>query len=405
MRSLVEVSRLAVRDFASEWRFSILGVMALVSALAPLMILFGLRTGYVEGEREEILNDPKGLGLFPGNVDGRYDDAWIAEMASRDEVRFVAPKLSFLSARITMQDPEAARDEVPVQLVPTGDGDPMLRGAAVPAGYGEAALSATAARRLGVGVGDEATAVVRGLASRKRGELDRVKRVPLRVVAIVPEAREEDAVAFVSLELLLATEDWKANHPVPALGWPGIRPAPDTRRYSGFRLYASTIYDVLPLRDELEASGYAIESNADRIADLQRVHGTLDRVAWLVASVAGAGAALGIAASFWGSVERKRHQLSVLRLLGFTRRSTVLFPMVQGGALALVGVAASFALFAAGAGLLNRVLDVGRLRCLLHADHYLAFAGVALGGVLLASALAAIRVSRIEPAEGLRHVS
>jgi putative ABC transport system permease protein len=107
-------------------------------------------------------------------------------------------------------------------------------------------------------------------------------------------------------------------------------------------------------------------------------------------------------------VERKQRDLSLLRLIGLSRRDLVVFPLIQALIIAGAGAALASLLALTVAGLVNRLPLAGanaagaRAICVIEAEHLLLAFLVSLLGAALSAAFAGYRAARIEPAEGLR---
>jgi len=180
-----------------------------------------------------------------------------------------------------------------------------------------------------------------------------------------------------------------------------------TRRgYAGFRLYAATIDDVDGLKRHLEAAGIPVHTEAQRIRDVMELDRYLTLLFLLISAVGVCGGIAVLTASLYASVERKRKELSVLRLIGFSGGALFRFPVYQGLLIAGAGFLVALAFFFVMAWTVNALfrshLQAGESFCRLSAWHLaLSVTGV---GVLasLASFAAAWRVARIDPAESLR---
>lgn len=186
------------------------------------------------------------------------------------------------------------------------------------------------------------------------------------------------------------------------------------RGYAGFRMYARSIYDVDAVRKHFEALSIPVNT---RIADIQKVM-DLDRgmsvIFWLLAVVAIAGSVASLVASLYASVERKRKEVSILRLIGLSGSKLFRFPVYQGVLIGTGGFICSYLLFLAFSELINSgfrsyaekmlefPLKEGVDFCRLPAIHV---AGVLLFVLILstiAATIAAIRATRIDPADALR---
>lgn len=392
---------LAWRDFLHEWRISACHILALAAVLAPLLILFGLKSGIIVTMRERLLADPRNLEVV---IVGSHqlEPAWFRTMATRPEVGFLLPRTRSLAATLDVLAP-SGRSLAGVEMVPTTSGDPLLdRAMPLPAGAGEVLLSHTAARQLGVAVGDTLTAVV----ARRKNEERQVARLPLRVVGIVPEAAFSRDALFVTLDLLVATEEFRDGLASTLPVGSGAAAADRERAYASARLFARGLDDVGPLADRLREAGIEVRTRA---ADIEMVK-AIDRVLTLIVSVIAAigitGYLLSLAASLWANVDRKRRELATMRLIGFPTASVVSFPATQALLVAAAGTALAFAAYGGVSAIFNRALAANLMRdefvCrLMPADMAVAALGT-LCLALVASAIGGFRASRIDPTESLR---
>jgi len=174
----------------------------------------------------------------------------------------------------------------------------------------------------------------------------------------------------------------------------------------GFRAYAKTIDEVPVIAHDLEAQGIEVRTKADAVEQLQRLDKALTRITMIVSAVALLGGSAVLIASFYAAVERKKGDLSLLRLLGFSRGNIFSLPILQSVMLGTVGFLLALALFAAFAKLINvqyaTDLTVKGSICRLQPGHILAFAFASLSVASLSSLLAANRTLNIDPAEALR---
>lgn len=402
-RSLRNIIILSLRDFGHEWRMSSCFVIALAAVLAPLMVLFGLKFGIVNSMLEQLVDNPRNREIRPAGS-GHYDSAWFENMRGRDDVGFVIPRTRNLAATIKLTS-DRSRRIIPGELVPTGEGDPLLQGAGRhPQGLREVVLSEDAADKLEVGVGD----VVRGSITRQfRGARERAE-LALQVIDIVPEAMFPRVGAFVSLDLLVAAENYRDGRAVPALGLTGDKPHVGDRAYPGYRLYAASIYDVAGLERALAAQGLEVRTNAADIDTVLSMDRNLSAVFWIIAILGLLGFSLSLGASLWANVDRKRRELSVLRLVGFKTGSIVAFPALQALFTAVLGWLVAVLLYLlteqAINGLLSPHLAVGQQVCYLLPEHFVAALLITLAAAMVAAILGGVRAAKIEPSEGLRDV-
>ena len=401
MSQFNNIIRLSFRDYSHEWRMSGCFILALASVLAPMMILFGLKFGIVTTMISELVENPANREIRPIGS-GRYDADWIDALRQRDDVAFIVPRTRALAATIQLKSATAKRI-LSAELLATATGDPLLAGsAALPQNYFEVILSHSAAQKLEVEVGDEIDA---SLARQFKGKRERV-HLPLEVIGITDASVISRNVAFVNLKLLVASEQFKDGRAVPDLGWQGNRGSGQGRVYPSFRLYASSIYDVEDLVAELEREGTRVKANVAEISTVRSIDRNLSVIFWIIACVGAIGFAFSLGASLWANVDRKRKELSVLRLVGFKSARIVLFPVLQSCYTAVLGWLLAVLVYLAFEYLINAFLapqlNLNRALCFLLTEHFLWALVLTIFIAISAAILGGVRASRIQPSDGLR---
>lgn len=176
--------------------------------------------------------------------------------------------------------------------------------------------------------------------------------------------------------------------------------------YAGFRLYATTIDAVATVQRRLENEGIAVHTERERIGEVRRLDQYTTLIFWLIASVGVVGGISALTASLYASVERKKKELNVLRLLGLLKRELLLFPIAQGLMLSSGALLLAAALFAVVARLINHLfrehLQAAESLCALSPVHFLLLTAGVWGLSVLAATVAALRATRLDPAEALR---
>ncbi len=403
MSQMANSVRLSFRDYSHEWRMSGCFILSLSSVLAPMMILFGLKFGIVSTMIHELVENPVNREIRPIGS-GRYNDAWIDQYRKRGDVEFIIPKTRALAATIQLKSATANRI-VSTELLATAPGDPLLAGLTrVPKDYYQVILSRSAAKKLKVETGDTIDA---SLARQFQGKRERV-HLPLEVVDIADEAVTARNVAFVNLDLLIASEQFKDGRAVEELGWDGNSDAMKERVYPSFRLYARSIYDVENLVIDLEREGARVKANVGEINTVQSIDENLSVIFWIIACVGGLGFAFSLGASLWANVDRKRKELSVLRLVGFKSGRIIMFPVLQALYTAVLGWLFAVLVYLAFEYLINFFLaprlNLDRALCFLLAEHFLWALGITLLIAVFAAILGGFRAARIEPSDGLREI-
>ncbi|XVJ49081.1 ABC transporter permease [Pseudomonas sp. UBT] len=389
------VASLAWQDYRNDAWLSACSVLALVAVMVPLLVLFGLKFGLVSSLTERLETDPATREIIPLGG-GRFSSGFIEQLGLRSDVGFAVPRTRQIAAT-------AQVGTLTLEMLPTAPGDPLLAGLPMPRGLDQIVLSHTAAEKLAARPGDWLeTSFARQVAGRVEAQ-----RTRLQVQAVLPlEAFARDGL-FADLGLLEAAEDYRDGRAVPALGWEGDAVGVSEQRvYPAFRLYARTLTDVEPLRVYFAGQNLLVSTQAQTIAQVQSLSRNLSIVFWIIAGLALAGAFAAIFAGALAAVARKRRELSVLRLLGFSTGALLLFVVMQ--ALYSAGFAAGLSAGLYGLaemGLNQLFVQVpGEYASHLLARHY----GLALVAVLGVSAVAAAcggwRVARIQASEGIRDV-
>ena len=389
------VASLAWQDYRNDAWLSVCSVLALVAVIAPLLVLFGLKYGLVSSLTERLENDPATREIIPLGG-GRFSSEFVEQLRQRGDVAFSLPRTRQIAAT-------AQLGAVTVEMLPTADNDPLLAGMPMPRGLDQIVLSHTAAEKLGAKAGDWLEASFgRQVAGRVESQ-----RLRVQVLQVAPlEAFARDGL-FAPLGLLEAAEDYRDGRAVPAFGWDGDAVGVSEQRvYPAFRLYARRLVDVEPLRVYFAGQNLLVSTQAQTIAQVQSLSRNLSIVFWIIAGLALAGAFAAIFAAALASVARKRRELSVLRLLGFSTAGLLLFVVLQALYSAGFAAALSGLLYGLAESGLNQlfVQVPGEYASHLLARHY----GLALAAVLGVSAVAAAcggwRVARIQASEGIRDV-
>jgi len=394
------VTRLALREAWHDRRLFLCLVLAVAAVLTPLMILIGLKEGVIEGLRQQLLADPaKREIIIFGNRS--YDQPFLDQLAARPEVAFLVPRTRTLALPVNLAPDDRSGRFVGAELVPTAPGDPLLPGLmARPLGRERVILSHSAAVRLNLQAGDRVRLSQTRIA--REGNAPEPLILPVTVAALAPpEAHPREAI-FADPALLSAVEDFLDQVDTTAAN---ARPP---HRYASFRLYARTLEDVAPLNEQLTRQGLDTATAAGEIRSVIELDRNLTLIYLIVALVGGLGYAVSLGTSLWANVERKRRDLSMLRLVGVPGRRLVWFPLIQAALVVVFGVVLSVALALLTGDLINRLYPMASAPelqvCRLAPTHVLIIAGASFLAAELGAVLAAWRVTRIEPCEGIRDV-
>lgn len=220
-RPLQLVPALAAAQLRHEWILSLCLVVALAAVISPLLVLLGLKNGTIETLRERLVEDPVFRELRPAQT-REYRADWFDEVRAWPGVAFLTPTILPLSSVLQVVPHDSSRAEI-FDLLPTAPGDPLLleNGAVVPAD-GELVLTAEAARRAGVGAGDELEVRV----TRSRAGRTETAGARLKVAAVLAPRAGSLARAYAPLAFVLDVEAYKEGYAAPARGWAGDTPEP-----------------------------------------------------------------------------------------------------------------------------------------------------------------------------------
>lgn len=410
LRLLLE---LAGRDLWFDRNVSLCIVASLIAVIAPLLLLFGLKHGVVSQLRDNLLSDPRNLEIkMLGN--GDYDQRWIDTLAAQPNTGFVAPLTRSLNTQADLVR-DAQRFATDSEIIPSGLGDPLLQGASIATGAStqitppqqmtEVVLSANAAKKLQVSPGDS----VRLVVQRKLDGVDERGQLTVTVIGVLPESRFARPAALVTLDLLIAMENFRDGLKVPVFGNDtGLEITATRQRFARARIYAKSLESVAPLADWLQERNIEVTTRAHEIESVQAI----DRVLTLIFSVIAWTAMLGCIASligaFLANIDRKRKDLALLRLLGFRRGAVAAYIMAQASLLTGIAFFAGYATFLVGSRVFNQALGAnlaeGAFVCHLENSHIaLAFVS-ALFIASLVSGIGGLRAIQIQPAESLRDI-
>jgi putative ABC transport system permease protein len=405
MNTFKTVILLALRDYLHERLLSACAVMGLAAVLAPLLVLFGVKSGIINTMSDRLIQDPRNREISPVGS-GRYGADWFSAMRDRPDVAFVIPQTRSIAASMILYNKNSANPRtVVVSLIPTAEGDPLLEQyGRIVANKNEAVLSEPAARKLNVKESQHVT----GQVGRSVGRIKEQVAVTLKIVAVLPLEAFPREAAFVRLELLEATEDFRDGHRSETFGWPGSARPTRPRVYPSFRLYARSIYDVGKLRGMLMDQGLEVYTQAEDIETVKRLDRSFNLIFSLIAVVAVLGYFASMVSNVLANVNRKSRYLGISSLIGFSTESIICYPIIQAMATGVLGTVVAVLLYKIAEkminGLFSEYLSAGEYVCRLSLGHMFIGFVLTLSFAMLASAYGAFRVSRIEPSEVIREV-
>ncbi|MET0610026.1 MAG: FtsX-like permease family protein, partial [Pseudomonas caspiana] len=347
---------LAIADLWHDRKVSLCIAASLVAVIAPLLLLFGLKHGVVSQLQEELLRDPRNLEIKLLSS-GNYNSQWLNELQQQPQTGFALGLTRSLNTQADLLG-NRGRFLDNVEIMPTAGGDPLLNTPDSALTPGQVILSAAAAERLTLKVGDPLRMIVQ---RRLEGKPERGETT-LTLVGILPAVGFARPAAFVHPDVLLQLERFRDGYVVNALGATSGQPEVElSPRYARARLYAKDIDSVAPLERWLNAQN--IET-ASRLADIENVK-AINHVLGVIFGVISGAALLGCIASlvgaFLANIDRKRRSLALLRLMGFTRQAVAGYVVLQALVLAGIGYIGGLACYFAGSQVFNQLLGGQRI--------------------------------------------
>lgn len=399
-KRLAQVAALAAKGLWFHRRLTLYQMIGLAAVLVPLLLIAGLKNGFIEGMLTQLRADPRNLEvIIIGNR--ALDNAWFQTVSAAPAAGFVIPNTRSLSATITLANATGGLIG-DVQMIPTAAGDPLLGDLPAPTADGDVILSAATARKLGVGAGDS----VRAAVQRRMNGQDQASVRSLHVSAIAPETLATGDFAFVTLRLLVLSEDYRDGgaESIDAAGPDAA--ALKNRTYASARLYARDLDDVEALGEIVEKTGVSVRLRSQQIAVVRTLDHGLNWVAGIIVLLGMVGLACSIAVSQWLGVERRRREISVLRLIGLTRANALVMLVAEALAVAACAFLVAGIVFLALAPLADTLIAAveiidGPICRLAPGQFLLLFAVTVLAGGL-GALIGGARVLAIEPAECLR---
>ena len=395
--------RLATRDLWHDRKVSFCIAASLVAVIAPLLLLFGLKHGVVNQLQDELLSDPRNLEIKM-LASGNYSSQWIQALRDTPGVGFAIGQTRSLNTQADLFI-DNRRFVENAEVIPTAAHDPLLNNTLSDLQAGQTILSYSAAQRLNVQAGDTLRLrVLRKLEHvNERGELE------LTIVAVLDASRFSRPAAFVNLPLLIALEQFRDGVSMPEFGLDtGTPPANNPVSFSKVRLYAQSMDDVAGLSDRLAEQRIETSSRLAEIDSVKAINHVLGLIFAVIALTALVGCIASLVGAFLANIDRKRKDLAVLRLLGFTHQAIGAYVIVQALIITLLAYLVGLLLYAIASELFNNVLisnqSTNQFACQINLSHGLLALLLAVVVAVSVSCIGAVRAIRIQPAESLREL-
>lgn len=204
------VLTLAFKELRHDWKATGVLLCVIVSIVTPLLILFGLKQGVINTQRELLLNDPCNLEI---KMLGHYhlSPLWFEQKTKDSRIQFIIPITRFLNTDINIIDKENKNSSV--DLIPTGQGDPLLKLAAIesPIQDNEVLITHALAKRLHINKGEQ----LQTQLSRTVNNESQTSHASLIVKDILPDySCLQRSAVLTTLDFLKTVEDFKEGQQV-----------------------------------------------------------------------------------------------------------------------------------------------------------------------------------------------
>jgi len=186
-------------------------------------------------------------------------------------------------------------------------------------------------------------------------------RLQLKVSAVLPAENVTGRAVLAELEVLDLVEAFYDAYALPEYGITQGKPLADrVPVFEGLRVYAASLEDLAPLQNRIETHfGISTEARTAEVQGVLSLGRNLNLALLLTAAVASLGLAAALVFGFWGEVQRKRHVLASLALMGLGGQRLWLFPLIQALVSAALALLVSFGIFGLAALVAERLFDTG----------------------------------------------
>lgn len=398
------ICRLAFADLKHARVATLCQIVGLAALLVPLLIILGIKNGYIADRTQALLENPEDLRInFIGQ--NTYSAEFVEALRTDPNVRFIGPHPIQLAVLADFAVPVNGGALVSgVTLLATGPGDPYLGDDTVAPEFGEVILSAALAGQLdGLEPGDQ----VEALLKPRDDEIDGAY-MTLTVKGILPAGVWGRVGALLNTRDIFMLQDWTHG----ALSGFELDPQRETyptpENFPLVRLYAKDVDGAFELVEDLAARGYATGASLEKAASLISLRTALDLGFVTVSLVGLFGVTVTFSASLWAAISRNRRPISLLRAGGLKRGTAFLLPVTQAAVIGVAGWLLSVALYATLTGILDYTLAttfmVQESLARLSFSEFFASAGATLLVSIFASMSAAIAITSITPEEGFLDV-
>jgi putative ABC transport system permease protein len=216
---MIRTSLLALVDLIHNWVVSLCLVFTLAAALSPVLILKGLKHGFVQSMVDDLSNDPLIRQVSPVNLlSVSKSPEWFQELESRTDVETAIP---IYTTMIGLEDEHGTIRIDSVEMEISHPQDPLLihNNCSAPSSPDEIVLSEPMAKALKAKQGDHLTLRV----MRRAGSGAEVAATPVVVAGVAPARTRGKQVVWAAMQLVEEIEAYKSGEQVARVRWAGDR--------------------------------------------------------------------------------------------------------------------------------------------------------------------------------------
>ena len=397
------IIRLSFADLWYDKKVSFCIIASVISVITPLLLLFSLKYGVVSQLRQQLLNDPQNLEVkIVGNL--HLDDAMFDWISKQPETAFVIPLTRSLNTQADLIK-DSSHFVSNAEIIPTASGDPLTNDLPKIDNEKKVLLSTLSAEKMQVTVGSRIKLII---TRQLDGKFEKGV-TELEVIGIIPENRYSRTAAFVSLNLLIAMENFYDGYQSDLFATDaGKLNPPNHTSFARARIYANTLDNVAPLSFKLREKHIETRTQSNAIENIKAIDRVFSFIFSVIAITAGFGCILSFTGSFLSNIERKRKDIAFMCLLGFQSKNIMLYLINQAVILSCLAFFVSIILFLLGNHAFNSVLGKNLISQPIVSRLQFYHLVVAFMLTMLIACIVVViggqRAIKIQPAESLREV-
>ena len=183
------------------------------------------------------------------------------------------------------------------------------------------------------------------------------------------------------------------------------RPKGLHRYFESFRAYATSLDEVEQFDIWCQKNNIPVKTRSKDIASIKNIDKSLSTIIHVISATTGTGFFAFMISTLHASIRRKWKMLGMLRLIGFSRLSILIYPMTQAITTGLFGILLSFLIYgiiAFGIDMLFASQSGGEAICVVHTVDFCIIAVIVQLLIIISSWKISLQASRIDPSLAIR---